>query len=499
MTTLQQAVSRTGLILRPDSTRVLLRPFIPANDQRVTKIIGRVMSLSDAEVKGLLDTVMEEFAQRHTDTGALFERHYRRVAHLQLTDLEPERSRRLLIGSYFTSEYALECAALFNPSAVPHPNQEGVPPGALRFIMSLRATGEGHISSIEFREGLLSADSTIHIEPTNRFVTAPDLVSDPSYEKPLFRRKLDEMGFREGPTATILDPLPENFTYHELQRSLAGYRKRVGGRPSHEEGRALDCIMWLAKSNYEVLFHESVPLSERIIFPVSDNESNGIEDARFVHFTDESGDSRYYATYTAYNGRVILPQILETTDFLHFKVSTLNGRAVQNKGMALFPRRIDGRYAMISRQDNENLFIMYSDNTNFWEEAQPLMRPTHPWEFVQLGNCGSPIETEAGWLLLTHGVGAMRKYCIGAILLDLHDPGRVIGRLTEPLLSPNQNEREGYVPNVVYTCGALVHAGKLVMPYAMSDSAASIAIIPMDQLLEGLLSKGPNPTAGASH
>lgn len=231
-------------------------------------------------------------------------------------------------------------------------------------------------------------------------------------------------------------------------------------------------------------------MSERIIFPVSDNESNGIEDARFVHFTDDDGEKSYHATYTAYNGKVILPQILQTTDFLNFKVNTLNGRAAHNKGMALFPRKIDGRYAMISRQNGENLFLMYSDNAHFWEETQPLLRPTYLWEFMQLGNCGSPIETPSGWLLLTHGVGAMRKYCIGAILLDRDDPGKVIGRLAEPLLSPNQNEREGYVPNVVYTCGALVHAGKLVMPYAMSDSASSIAIVVLDELLHCLLASG---------
>ena len=493
MTPTIPAVQRTDVQFRPDSTRVLLRPFIPANEVRVKSIMGRVMSLSGPEVETMLKAVMEEFAGRHTGTEAMFEAFYQRVARFQLTDKVPERKRRLLIGSYFTSEYALECAALFNPSVVPHPDQENLPQGSLRFVMSLRATGEGHISSIEFREGVLNADDTIHIEPTNRFVSAPDLVTDPTYEKPLFDRKLEEMGFHGGVTAEILGPLPGEFNLGQLTAAIGNYKRRpaqlrrVAG---HEETRALECIHWLARSNYEVEFHPEVPLSERIIFPVSDNESNGIEDARFVRFVDDDGEATYYATYTAYNGKVILPQILETKDFRRFKVNTLNGRAVQNKGMALFPRRIDGLYAMISRQDNENLFIMYSDNIHFWEETYPLLRPTYPWEFVQLGNCGSPIETEAGWLLLTHGVGAMRKYCIGAILLDLHDAGKVIGRLREPLLSPNQNEREGYVPNVVYTCGALVHGGKLVMPYAMSDSASSIAIVPLDDLLQCLVDSG---------
>ena len=493
MTPASPTVHRTDVRFLPDSTRVLLRPFIPSVDGRVKSIISRVMSLSNVQVEDQLKEVLAEFAGRHTGTEGLLERHYSRVAKHQFTDREPDRARRLLIGSYFTNEYALECAALFNPSAVPHPDQSNLPPGALRFVMSLRATGEGHISSIEFREGVLSPDNSIHIEPTNRFVSTPELVSDPSYEKPLFERKLEEMGFHGGITSEILDPLPEEFNLQALNRSLANYKRRPAhtrNTSTHEESRALDNIHWLAKSNYEVEFHESVPLSERIIFPVSDNESNGIEDARFVHFTDDDGEVTYYATYTAYNGRVILPQILETKDFKRFKINTLNGRAVQNKGMALFPRKIDGLYAMISRQDNENLFIMYSDNAHFWEETYPLLRPTYPWEYVQLGNCGSPIETEAGWLLLTHGVGAMRKYCIGAILLDRNDAGRVIGRLREPLLSPNQNEREGYVPNVVYTCGALIHGGKLVMPYAMSDSASSIAIVALDELLDCLLKSG---------
>lgn len=478
-------VERTGVKFAPDSSRVLMRPFIPANESRIIKIIGRVMSLSDAEVSTQLAAVMEEFGGRHMGIESLFERHYAKTATFQLTDRDPGRERRLLVGSYFTSEYALESAALFNPSMVPHPSQADVPGGALRFVMSLRATGEGHISSIEFREGVIDAQNAIQIEPTNRFVTTPEVLEDHGYEKALFQRKLAEMGFNSDITDEIMDGVPEAFTLPELTRSVNAY-KRLPRFKNIDDTRALECVSWVARSNYEVSFAESVPLSERIIFPVSDNESNGIEDARFVQFVEDDGTSCYYATYTAYNGRVILPQLLQTHDFRRFKVSTLNGRAVQNKGMALFPRRIDGRYAMISRQDNENLFLMFSDNVHFWDETQPLLRPTHPWEFVQLGNCGSPIETEAGWLLLTHGVGAMRKYCIGAILLDLQDPGKVIGRLTEPLLSPNQNEREGYVPNVVYTCGALIHNGKLIMPYAMSDSASSIAIVPLADLLSRL-------------
>jgi predicted GH43/DUF377 family glycosyl hydrolase len=243
---------------------------------------------------------------------------------------------------------------------------------------------------------------------------------------------------------------------------------------------------WLAESNYEIHFAPSSKMSERIIFPVSPNESNGIEDARFVRFVEDDGSIMYYATYTAYNGRVILPQLIETVDFLNFRALTLNGQAVQNKGMALFPRRIDGRYVMLTRQDDENLYLAFSDNPHFWGDSQLLEEPQQPWEFVKLGNCGSPIETEAGWLVLTHGVGPMRKYCIGATLLDLDDPARIIGRLTEPLLRPEGNEREGYVPNVVYSCGSLIHNGQLILPYGISDTASSIVRIELSELLTAL-------------
>jgi predicted GH43/DUF377 family glycosyl hydrolase len=280
--------------------------------------------------------------------------------------------------------------------------------------------------------------------------------------------------------------LGESFTRSDLVSSVAAVRRKM--RPvSTEFKRTLGCIQWLADSNYEISFAEGLALSERIIFPVSSNESNGIEDARFVRFTDDGGAVTYYATYTAYNGRDILPQLIETQDFLHFRVLTLNGDAAQNKGMALFPRKIDGRYAMLSRQDDENLFIMLSDNPHYWSDPQMLLRPAEPWESVKIGNCGSPIETKAGWLVITHGVGPMRKYCIGAALLDLNDPTKVIGRLREPLLCPEGDEREGYVPNVVYSCGSLVHGNQLILPYAMSDTATAIASVSLDEILKALL------------
>jgi predicted GH43/DUF377 family glycosyl hydrolase len=354
--------------------------------------------------------------------------------------------------------------------------------------MSLRATGEGHISSIEFRTGMISPEGGITVDPVSRFVTAPEIVPNPTYEKDSFIFKLREMGFEDGNAAAVMEPLAEKFTLSDLAENVRRVRRQSKPVP-RELSRALECIRWLADSNYELRFSPKLTISERIIFPVSPSESNGIEDARFVRFTDDDGSIAYYATYTAYNGRVILPQFIETQDFLDFRILTLNGSAVQNKGMALFPRRINGRFAMISRQDDENLFIIFSDNLHYWNDPQVLLRPTEMWETVKIGNCGSPIETDAGWLLITHGVGPMRKYCIGAVLLDIHDPTRVIGSLREPLLKPAGNEREGYVPNVVYSCGAILHGREIILPYAMSDKVTVIASVSLDDLLLALTAR----------
>jgi predicted GH43/DUF377 family glycosyl hydrolase len=391
----------------------------------------------------------------------------------------------LLIGALFSGEYALESAALFNPSIVPHPDQSGLASGVLRFVMSLRATGEGHISSIEFRSGEIGENGCVTLDPISRFVTVPEVVPNPRYRKLLFSTKLHEMLGEGIYCAAVMEALGDPFTLSELKESIHRIRREVQPNTS-ELNRTLDRIRWLADSNYEVRFPPHIAISERIIFPVSANESNGIEDARFVRFTDDDGTVTYYATYTAYNGRTILPQLIETQDFLDFRMLTLNGAAVQNKGMALFPRRVNGQYLMLSRQDDENLFLMRSHDPHHWDNPQLLMRPAEVWESVKLGNCGSPVETDAGWLVITHGVGPMRKYCIGAALLDLEDPGKVIGRLREPLVAPEGNEREGYVPNVVYSCGCLIHGNRLILPYAMSDKATAIISISLDVLLHRL-------------
>ncbi len=476
---------RHETMLVPESARVIIRPFIPSSSHRVTTIIGRALALSEEEAERNLKIVLAEFDSRHLDIETPLLANYDRVLPHIFTQRPLSHARKLLIGALFSGEYALESAALFNPSIVAHPDQSGVSAGALRFIMSLRATGEGHVSSIEFRTGLIAADGGIQLDPVSRFVSLPEVAPNPSYKKTAFIVKLHEMGFDNGHTTAVMAPLADRFTRSDLNRSLLAIRRET--RPLTQDLKnALRCIQWLADSNYEMNFAPTLAMSERVIFPVSTNESNGIEDARFVRMVEDDGSVMYYATYTAYNGHAILPQLIETQDFLHFRVLTLSGTAVQNKGMALFPRKIDGSYAMLSRQDDENLFIMFSDNPHYWSDSKVLLRPAEMWESVKIGNCGSPIETEAGWLVLTHGVGPMRKYCIGAALLDLQDPTRVIGRLREPLLGPEGIGREGYVPNVVYSCGSMRHGGELILPFAMSDRATTIVSVPLDDLLAAL-------------
>ncbi len=366
-----------------------------------------------------------------------------------------------------------------------HPDQSGLDPSSRRFLLSLRATGEGHISSITFRSGTVDADCRIRMDEPTRFVTAPEQVPNTLYEKNLFFRKLLELGVDSPFVGKVLATLGDQFTLEQLELAITSAINQ--SRPRHLENEpTVQGMRTLAKANYEISFSPEQHISERVVFPSSPTEANGIEDARFVAFQDEDGSVRYYATYTAFDGKVILPQILETDDFLHFKMSTLNGPVVQNKGFALFPRKVKGLFAMLSRQDNENIFLMYSDLLHFWHTKELIAKPTYSWEFVQLGNCGSPIETEQGWLVLTHGVGSMRKYALGAFLLDLDDPTRVIGRLESPLLEPDANEREGYVPNVVYSCGGVIHNQQLIIPYAMSDYASTFATVGLDEVLDAM-------------
>lgn len=482
-------LKRLPLYLKPDPRRVLVRPFFPAQEQRsldpmdaprTLKILTRILSLTDAEVDALLDEVFRDFCGRHQEIESFFSERFRQIESYLPTGRPLSQSRKLLTGSCFTNEYSFESAALFNPSIVPHPDQTGLPDGSLRVVLSLRATGEGHISSITFRSGTIDAEGGVRIDAPSQYVREPKYFPNTSYNRELFLRKLEELGLKDEFNLRVLEAVREDFTLEELRTAIE-IRRRY-----HPLADTAHKMLMVAKSNYEFSFDANRPVSERLVFPFSPTESNGIEDARFVRFTDAGNSAIYYATYTAYDGRTILPQLLETRDFLNFKVCTLNGPAVQNKGMALFPRQVNGLYCMVSRQDNENIRLMYSDDLHFWYESRILLRPTEPWELIQMGNCGSPIETPAGWLLLTHGVGAMRKYCIGAALLDRDDPSRVIGRLKEPLIKPEPEEREGYVPNVVYSCGSIIHNGTLVIPYAISDSVSTVATVPVDDVIAAM-------------
>lgn len=479
-------ITRSTVVLDPDRTHVLARPFRLMSEKRSIKITARVMALPEAKVHLLLEGVRAEFGDRQPRIDEFLSRRFEDVSPFLLPGQHLSHERKLLLGGYFTHEYSLEAAALFNPSMVPHIDQSGVPPGSLRFILSLRATAEGHVSSIAFRTGMLDANSNIIMEAPSRFSLEPLQVPNTKFEKPLFARKLDELKLMGDFNHEVLAGLPDEFTMEELRVSIDRTANKLPDSGKQSGKSVARETLMLAHSNYEVQFGADSELSERVLFPVTPSQSNGIEDARFVRFHNEDGTSIYYATYTAYDGRMILPQFLETSDFLRFKFITLNGPAVENKGMALFPRKIHGCYAMLGRQDAENIYVMFSEHLHFWHSMQLILEPAFPWEFIQLGNCGSPIETEDGWLVISHGVGPMRKYCIGAFLLDRDDPTKVIGRLPEPLIKPNSNERDGYVPNVVYSCGSLVHGDQLVIPYGISDYATTFATLPIAQVLAAM-------------
>jgi len=424
-------LNRQALYLRPDPARVIVRPFKPATEPRdlnptdktrANHIVDRVLALDPEAVASQLADVLENFAGRHRNLLETFEARADVMEQALAAHGTFSNVQRQLIGAYFLNEYSFEASALFNPSIVPHPDQSDAPKGGLRFVLSLRAVGEGHESSLTFRAGTIAADGSLSVDPTARLASSP----------------------------------------------------RISRRVPGPDG-----------DHIELTFNPEEELSERVIFPVTDSQSNGIEDARFVDFSN-GGRKLYYATYTAYSGRAIRSELIETTDFLSFRMSPLKGAASQNKGMALFPRKIEGKYAMIARQDNENLYLIYSDDLHTWEGGQAILKPEFPWEFVQIGNCGSPIELDEGWLLLTHGVGPVRKYSIGAALLDKNDPSRVLARSREPLLRPRPSEREGYVPNVVYTCGAMKHNDQIILPYAVSDTFANFATIRISTLLNAM-------------
>jgi predicted GH43/DUF377 family glycosyl hydrolase len=477
-------VRRRRIVLNAENSRVITRLYFPGNGPRLERMIERIAKLSDDDVARLLKTIFRDFSERHRYFRETLEKNFERVAENSPKSRSLSPEGRLLLGAYFTSEYSVESAALFNPSIVPHPDQKGVSKGSQRFVMSFRATGEGHVSSIEFRSGIIDESHDLYFDPVSHYVETPKIHTDPLYKRLHFEQKLEEIGTHTRILDRLLEGLGEEFTFGELQVRI----KRLQSTKFRTKDKlnAIDTALWLARSNYECIFRPDHDISERVIFPVTENEIRGIEDARFVRFIDEDGAVKYYATFTAYNGFAILPQLLETTDFLTFKIHTLNGNAAQNKGMALFPRKINGQYAMLSRQDGVNNYIMFSDNVSFWNEAILIQEPAHPLQFVQIGNCGSPLETPEGWLVLFHSVGPMRQYSIWAMLLDIDDPSKIVGQLEDPLLTPDEYERNGYVPNVVYTCGSMIYEDELIIPYAVADHSCRVASVPIRELLSRL-------------
>jgi predicted GH43/DUF377 family glycosyl hydrolase len=508
---------RLPIELESDVRRVIPRFFDPGGMTRIDHVIERVAELPEAEVERILGQVLEGFRGRHPNVEATLQEHYETARALSSHSDGLSRPRRLLAGSYFTMEYSLEGAALFNPSIIPHHNQNHLPDGALRFILSMRATGEGHVSSIVFRTGVIHADGALHMDPPSRVTQPLRVAADARYDKALFARKLLSLA---APNANaerlLLDRLEDTFTRADLERAIASAQQANAGkgkggqspfvrRPSEDGARLRavpakgDCPLfpglaatirrarWLAQANYQLELSRDAEAAQVVLFPHSTSERGGIEDLRMVRLVEDDGSVAYFGTYTAYDGYHTLPQLLETRDFLRLGVHTLHGARAQNKGMALFPRRIGGQYAMCSRVDGENLYLMFSDHVEFWDKAELLQTPRRPWELVQMGNCGSPLETPEGWLLLTHGVGPMRTYGIGAMLLDLDDPLKVRGVLDEPLLLPAEDERDGYVPNVVYTCGALIHNDRLYLPFATADRVTRFAFLPLGPLLERLV------------
>ncbi|MGF1558917.1 MAG: response regulator [Flavobacteriaceae bacterium] len=483
-------VNRLENHFHPDPKRVIVRFFMPGGESRAKKIISRVIAMSEDDASQVLNQTLRDFSNRHRNITRIFFKHFERITYL-FNESEHDvntvsEERKLLIGAYFTHEYSIESAAFFNPSIVEDPDQSHLKKGQKRVIVSFRATGEGHVSSIGFRAAVIDHNNKFEFSPVSKLVDVPETIHLHEYQKEDFVQKLNDMQLGAADaTNRILDSLNDTFLFRELLQSINTFEN--DSEITIENGKVLQAIRFIANAQYKIGFSLDTAVSERVIFPVTDAESNGIEDARFVKFTEENGDIKYYATYTAYNGFVIMPQLIETKDFYTFKIMPIYGRNAQNKGMALFPRKINGQFAMLSRHDGENNYIMFSDQINTWDgEATLIQEPEHAWEFVQLGNSGSPIETSEGWLVITHGVGAVRRYVLGAILLDLKDPRKVLANLVDPLLAANETEREGYVPNVVYSCGSILHNNDIIIPYAMSDTSSGFAYVALEDILTNL-------------
>jgi predicted GH43/DUF377 family glycosyl hydrolase len=488
-TGLEGLVRRSDVHLRPDPARVVAQLFVAGEElssgaSRANPVMQRVLAMSDLQAEVLLSDVLVRFQDRHPHLKADLLEHFNQVGDRLGAHTDLPVGRRMLLGAYATSEYAVEAAALCNPSIVPHPDQTGMNAGELRFVLSLRAVGEGHISSIEFRTGVAGPAGYLRLDDPGPLVIGGK-VRPSTYDRVSFGAVLGQNGANEI-ASLIFAALPPTFTGPELDAAIAGLHPQVVTRRNARD--VIERIRVAANSNYTIDFPVTSDIGQRVIRPQGPTESHGMEDARFVRFVDDDGSVTYYATYTAFDGAHVAPQLIQTDDFVTFRISQLSGRAATNKGMALFPRRVRGQYVALSRWDRERNAITTSSDGRTWDDPVEVQAPQEPWELIQIGNCGSPIETAEGWLVFTHGVGPMRTYSLGAVLLDLDDPSTVRAKLTAPLLSPDLTERDGYVPNVVYTCGALLHQETIVLPYAHGDSETTMASIFLPDLLDLLLS-----------
>ncbi|MBZ9632555.1 glycoside hydrolase family 130 protein [Salegentibacter sp. LM13S] len=481
------SVERKNIKFMPDSSRVVAR-FFMNGDLRTQNLVARILAMSDFQVNQTLEQTLRDFSRRHRNISRVFIKHCSNIQHIieamKVNYAELSEERKLLIGSYCTMEFALESAAFFNPSMIEDFDQTYLEEGEKRVIISFRATGEGHISSLVFRRGILDKNNDLHLMKIGKHIDKAEILHKKLYDKKRFIERLAEMDIPEKFSKAIMDRLPDRFEYYALKQEVSKileYTNMIAERKI-----ALQEITWLVDSFYDIEFKHDADISARVIFPISESESSGIEDARFVRFIDDDGTIKVFATYTAYNGHTILPKLLSTDDFYTFRIMPLHGDGAQNKNLALFPTKIKGKYAMLARIDGVNNYIMFSERTTLWKNPIPLQKPKYPWEFTQIGNCGSPLYTTEGWLIITHGVGPMRRYCIGASLFDLEDPTKEIGRLEEPLITPLENEREGYVPNVVYSCGAIIHNQSLILPYAVSDYSSTYAVVNLADLFSAL-------------
>jgi len=466
-----------------DTSRVVARLFIPGqelvggSESRASSTVQRILELSDEDVATSLDDLLVRFGHRHEDIEGIFDYHAQRLVDYVSTPMTDQR--RQLIGAAFTHEYSLEGAAVCNPSLVPHPDQSGVAPGALRIVMSVRAVGEGHHSSICFRSGIIDERGVLRLDVASAFPVVGALSTAPLH-RTLFHALLGDLGFDGETAASVLDTLPDEFGSEDLETALAHLQTQSDTRLN--VATTVGMLRLIAACSYEVSFDAGVDLSRRVLWPAAPNEVNGMEDARFVMTTGPEF-ARYVASYTAFDGHSVSQQLLETDDFVSFRSSPLAGQGARNKGLAFFPRQIAGRYCALSRFDRESNAVAFSDDLHQWDAVEVAQVPTYAWEVVQLGNCGPPLELAEGWLVLTHGVGPMRTYSIGALLLDLEDPTRIIGQLPQPLLAPTPLDLDGYVPNVVYSCGSLIHNGILHIPFGIADQSIGSATVPVSDLV----------------